>query len=318
MRFGRGRKSGSGFLNLPHQGSRLPGEGEMGFNTMFPGRTMSTLSVGSGPMTTSMGGDYGPVLAARRQAKLAAADPGLSTRGRVNAPGRATRPVTGGLETRGVRPTAGSRSVGRPVKTRAPRTPVRAPAAAVSGGPTGYAGLYTAPMGGAGSMSPVNIPTVSAGTGSARAARPTPTRTPGRKFNRMEREAQARAAYDRAAGQRPVPVTMGPTRRSPFAGKQATVARSAQAAKANAVEEAVSISGIKRNGRIQPLGKKMDDVVKETTQKAGRLDNLLNIAKRNKGKTALAVGAGVIGMGALLGGREKRGTSSGSQGMYRY
>lgn len=81
--------------------------------------------------------DYSGVLEARRSARLAAADPGLSTRGRMGAPGRGARPVSGGLEGRGtaaagrrrpmsgprggtqrglegrgVRPAAGSRRVG--------------------------------------------------------------------------------------------------------------------------------------------------------------------------------------------------------------
>lgn len=63
----------------------------------------------SGPAggRTSMS-NYGPVLEARRQAKLAG-DAGLSTRGTVGAPGRGARPVRGGLEGRGARPGMGTR-----------------------------------------------------------------------------------------------------------------------------------------------------------------------------------------------------------------
>jgi hypothetical protein len=58
--------------------------------------------------------DYGNVLEARRQAKLASSDPGLSTRGRV----RTTAATRGaGLETRGVRPTPGSRVMGPSTRT---------------------------------------------------------------------------------------------------------------------------------------------------------------------------------------------------------
>jgi len=59
--------------------------------------------------------NYGPVLEARRQAKLAAADPGLSTRGTRGAPGRGARPVGGGLEGRGSRAMPGTRMAPGPM-----------------------------------------------------------------------------------------------------------------------------------------------------------------------------------------------------------
>jgi len=70
----------------------------------------------SGPAggRTSMS-NYGPVLEARRQAKLAAADPGLSTRGTRGAPGRGARPVGGGLEGRGSRAMPGTRMAPGPM-----------------------------------------------------------------------------------------------------------------------------------------------------------------------------------------------------------
>ena len=70
----------------------------------------------SGPAggRTSMS-NYGPVLEARRQSKLAAADPGLSTRGTRGAPGRGARPVGGGLEGRGSRAMPGSRMAPGPM-----------------------------------------------------------------------------------------------------------------------------------------------------------------------------------------------------------
>ena len=82
---------------------------------------------------TASRADYGGVMEARRQAKLASTDPGLSTRGRVRTtaatrgagletrgarpmPGsRVMGPSTGGLETRGVRPMPGTRAGGRPI-----------------------------------------------------------------------------------------------------------------------------------------------------------------------------------------------------------
>lgn len=48
------------------------------------------------------------------------------------------------------------------------------------------------------------------------------------------------------------------------------------------------------------------------------LDRLFSYMREKPVRTGMAIGAGAIGMGAMLQGREKRGTSSGSQGMYRY
>lgn len=49
--------------------------------------------------------------------------------------------------------------------------------------------------------------------------------------------------------------------------------------------------------------------------KGKNLEKLMTHMKGNR--KAYAIGAGVVGLGALLHGREKRGTSSGAQGMYR-
>jgi len=49
--------------------------------------------------------------------------------------------------------------------------------------------------------------------------------------------------------------------------------------------------------------------------KGKNLEKLMEHMKGNK--KAYAIGAGVIGLGVLLNGRERRGTSSGSQGLYR-
>jgi hypothetical protein len=79
----------------------------------LPGRRIDT-SHRAGEMDSRMSA----VLQARRQNKINAAGPGLSDRGVRNAPGRGARPVTGGLERKGVRPAPGTRSAGRPAKVR--------------------------------------------------------------------------------------------------------------------------------------------------------------------------------------------------------
>jgi hypothetical protein len=119
-RGGRASSSAQGYLRLPYVGSRLPGEGEMSmFNTNLTSptagnRTVSHLGLGGGGNYGAGGrysyqGDYGAVLDARRKAKLAAADPGLSTRGRYRT---SAATMGSGLETRGARPSPGTRSVG--------------------------------------------------------------------------------------------------------------------------------------------------------------------------------------------------------------
>ena len=86
------------------------------FNSNFGTSMRSGNGIKSGPAggRTSMS-NYGPVLEARRQARLAAQDPGLSTRGRAGAPGRGARPVGGGLEGRGTRAMPGSRMAPGPM-----------------------------------------------------------------------------------------------------------------------------------------------------------------------------------------------------------
>jgi len=86
------------------------------FNSAFGTSTRSGNGIRSGPAggRTSFS-NYGPVLEARRQAKLAAADPGLSTRGTRGAPGRGARPVGGGLEGRGSRAMSGTRMAPGPM-----------------------------------------------------------------------------------------------------------------------------------------------------------------------------------------------------------
>lgn len=125
---------GRGYLGIGQRSpySRMVGEGsEAGFNvvssaelpgsraqvggTGLGGRQMTSTAVNPrsmGPQSVTMRNEshINRVLEARRQAKLSASDPGLSTRGRVNAPGRAARPVTGGLEGRGVAPASGTRA----------------------------------------------------------------------------------------------------------------------------------------------------------------------------------------------------------------
>lgn len=111
--------------------SRMFGEGDLaGFNvtssaqlggtrrqiggTGRDARQMTSTAVNPrsmGPQSVTMRNEshINRVLETRRQAKLSASDPGLSTRGRINAPGRGGRPVTGRLEGRGVRPDPGTR-----------------------------------------------------------------------------------------------------------------------------------------------------------------------------------------------------------------
>jgi len=67
----------------------------------LPGRRIDTSH-----RAAEMDSRMSAVLEARRQNKLTAADPGLSTRGVTGAPGRGGRAVTGGLEGRGT-PSAG-------------------------------------------------------------------------------------------------------------------------------------------------------------------------------------------------------------------
>ena len=82
--------------------------------------------------------DYGNVLEARRQAKLASSDPGLSTRGRV----RTTAATRGaGLEGRGVAPMPGSRVMGPSTRTLETRGVRPMPGTRVRGASTG--GLET-------------------------------------------------------------------------------------------------------------------------------------------------------------------------------
>jgi len=132
--YGKRRGSAGGYLGIGGNRpgfSRMVGEGDEGlFNvvdrselpgtraqvggTGRPGRQMTSTSVASrnaGPRGVTMRNEahIDKVLSTRRANKLAAADPGLSNRGRINAPGRAARPVTGGLEGRGVRPESGTR-----------------------------------------------------------------------------------------------------------------------------------------------------------------------------------------------------------------
>lgn len=344
MRFGRGRKSGSGFLNLPYTGSRLPGEGEMGgFNSAFSGRTMSSLGTSSGPMTTSLGGDYGPVLAARRQAKLAAADPGLSTRGRVNAPGRATRPVTGGLETRGVRPAAGTRSTGRSAKVSGMYGPPRPklPSGPMYGPPS--------PMLGPGRREMVGA-NVRANVAASEAVRRERTIRANVAASRSARGGMTgrQAALARAPMYGPPSPMLGPGRPEMIAANvRANVARSqaARGGRSGAVTAALRGATAEQRAGAQSILDNMrarasipstpvsvrprtpvvsapgsppspPDPGSKGIRKA--LDGALDYAKKKPGRTALIAGAGAIGLGALLGGREKRGTSSGSQGMYRY
>lgn len=86
------------------------------FNSAFGTSTRSGNGIKSGPAggRTSFS-NYGPVLDARRQARLDAADPGLSTRGTRGAPGRGARPVGGGLEGRGSRAMPGTRMAPGPM-----------------------------------------------------------------------------------------------------------------------------------------------------------------------------------------------------------
>ena len=86
------------------------------FNSGFGVSTRSGNGIRSGPAggRTSFS-NYGPVLEARRQARLDAADPGLSTRGTRGAPGRGARPVGGGLEGRGSKPMPGTRMAPGPM-----------------------------------------------------------------------------------------------------------------------------------------------------------------------------------------------------------
>lgn len=114
----------------------------------LPGRRIDTSS-----RAAEMDARMSRTLEARRQAKLSAADPGLSTRGRVGAPGRGARPVSGGLEGRGVTPAAGSRTApgpmlgpGRTEMINARRNAVRANVELSRAGRTGgfrSAGLST-------------------------------------------------------------------------------------------------------------------------------------------------------------------------------
>lgn len=119
LNFGRKRNQNMGAAGL----SRMPGEGDMGlFNVADssempgtrsqvggsgrPSRVMTSGGVRQGPQSTVIKNEAhtSRVLSARRQNKLNAADPGLSTRGRPTQPG---------LEGRGNRPSAGTRSQGR-------------------------------------------------------------------------------------------------------------------------------------------------------------------------------------------------------------
>lgn len=85
------------------------------FNSAFGKTEYKGLGGSSGRLGQTSFSNYGPVLEARRQSRLAAQDPGLSTRGRVGAPGRGARPVGGGLEGRGTRAMPGSRMAPGPM-----------------------------------------------------------------------------------------------------------------------------------------------------------------------------------------------------------
>ena len=85
------------------------------FNSAFGKTEYKGLGGSSDRLGQTSFSNYGPVLEARRQARLAAQDPGLSTRGRVGSPGRGARPVGGGLEGRGTRAMPGSRMAPGPM-----------------------------------------------------------------------------------------------------------------------------------------------------------------------------------------------------------
>ena len=99
------------------------------FNSAFGKTEYKGLGGSSDRLGQTSFSNYGPVLEARRQARLAAQDPGLSTRGRVGSPGRGARPVGGGLEGRGTRAMPGSRMAPGPM-----HGPGRAELAAVNRG----------------------------------------------------------------------------------------------------------------------------------------------------------------------------------------
>lgn len=337
--FGRRRGSrGRGFLNLPQETgfSRLPGEGEMGiFNaaqgdmstrgggkfyaSYSGGRSISTLGPTGGPMTTSRA-DYGHVLEARRQAKLASTDPGLSTRGRVNAPGRGSRgPVRGGLETRGVRPEPGSRSAGRPIKTRS----------------QGNRGLGLETRG----------TRPAAGTRSAaydiRTRKPVdPSKYKPPKHLNLSMDINTRKPVMNATGgpkigsyldgvsydigtRKPIFNAKPPDARTIVLASKEQMA----ANRAKRFQEATARMKAQTDGRIQNLPKGRTPIAPAPGSPLKGGDNATGIFRKAikyakempTGRKALLAGAGAIGLGVLLGNRRERGTSSGAQqGRYGY
>jgi hypothetical protein len=283
--FGRGRGRGTGYLGMPHNGmGRMQGEGiDAAFNTNLTSpasgnRVMSTLGPMGGPAggRTSMA-NYGPVLEARRQARLGAMDAGLSTRGVRNAPGRGARPVTGGLETRGVRPAAGTR------------------------------------------MAP---PRRSISSLERRGARPGPGTRMAPAYNIGSRKPVAGRMGMSEAGRARINANLTQTRfaagRSSAAGNMASINKNmANYGKRTPIQSA-NMAAINKN--LKNFGKGAAEVGEETINKSAQLAAKTNTAKfleHMKTPKGLLIGAGIIGMGAYLGNRRNRGTSSGAQGAYR-
>jgi hypothetical protein len=304
--FGRGRGRGTGYLGMPHNGmGRMQGEGiDAAFNTNLTSpasgnRVMSTLGPMGGPAggRTSMA-NYGPVLEARRQARLGAMDAGLSTRGVRNAPGRGARPVTGGLETRGVRPAAGTRMA----------PPRRSISSLERRGARPGPGTRMAPAYNIGSRKPVAGRMGMSEAGRAR-------------INANLTQTRFAAGRSSAAGNMAsINKNMANYgKRTPIqsANMAAINKNMANYGKRTPIQSA-NMAAINKN--LKNFGKGAAEVGEETINKSAQLAAKTNTAKfleHMKTPKGLLIGAGIIGMGAYLGNRRNRGTSSGAQGAYR-
>lgn len=262
--------------------------------------------------------NYGPVLEARRQQKLASTDPGLSGRGRVGAPGRAGRAVTGGLEGRGVRPTAGSRLRPGPMYG-----PGRGELAAVNRGRAAQrSAIY-------GNLD-ANRARAGSGAGISRMEQLAGKRMEQHGQSALRRQHVLRNIEASRAGRTggfkaALGPTYGPGRKE--LGDiirervKGNIAKSSAGRDARMGARAVRDS-MRNTTRVQvrprtPVGstaKVVGDTSSKVVDDASRMGKSLMGAVK---KHPILAGAGIIGLGAYLGGREKRGTSSGARGAYR-
>jgi len=280
------------------------------FNSLF-GTQTSTLGglEGSRGRVLASTADYGGVLDARRQARLAAADPGLSTRGRVGAPGRGARPVGGGLEGRGVRPSSGARMRPEPMPMYGPG---RGELARIKRGQNAQRRTILG-----------NLDANRARSGS------------GAGISRMEALAGKRMEQHGAASLRRQNVLANIERskagrtggyrlaNSPMLGPgraEFNVAMGQRVRENIERSKAGRTGGYRKASRV-PIGSAASgssDAASKIATQAITEDKGRNVSKFLKGRNGmLLAGAGAIGLGAYLGGRERRGTSSGARGAYR-